>query len=117
MLEFGDRVVVRGRMVTPVDLVMRWHFDFEDGLIARVTPLEGHWAVLDGQEFTPGRLTEPPEAGTVILRLSDGRSLAVPISAELSPRVAPHEPVMAFFDGDTLIGWYLPDLQRGMDLR
>ena len=117
LLEFGNRVLVRGRMVTPVDLRMHWHFDFEDGLIARVIPLEGNWAVLDDRGFTLGQVARAPVSGTVTLLLSDGRSLVAPVTAELAPRVMVHEPVMAYFDGDALAGWYLPNLQQGMDLR
>jgi ketosteroid isomerase-like protein len=117
LLEFGDRVVVRGRMVTPVDLAMRWHFDFQGDLIARVVPLEGNWAVLDDREFTLGQVAETPRSGTVTLRLSDGRSLAAPIAADLESCARVTEPVMAYFDEGRLTGWYLPDLQRGMDLR
>jgi ketosteroid isomerase-like protein len=113
----GNRVIVRGRLAPPGDIAMHWYFDFADDLIVRVTTLEAGWAVLGDRDFTLGQVTERPEPGTVMLRLSDGRSLAAPVSAELCSRVAAHEPVMAYFDGDTLTGWYLPDLQRGMDLR
>lgn len=115
--QVGDRVIVRGRIAGPEEISMHWHFDFADDLIVRITPLEAGWAVLDDRGFTLGRVAEAAGSGTVVLRLRDGRSLATPIAAELESRVAVEEPVMAFFDGDTLTGWYMPKLQRGMDLR
>ena len=115
--EVGGRVIARGRIAGPGDISMHWHFDFADDLIVRITPLEAGWAVLDHRGFTLGQVARSPGSGAVTLRFRDGRSLTTPIAAELESRVAVEEPVMAYFDGDNLAGWYLPDLQRGMDLR
>jgi ketosteroid isomerase-like protein len=116
LIEADGRVIVNGR-VPAADIAMRWRFDFEDDLIARVVPLEADWAVLGGRDFTLGQVVERSGSGRVELRFSDGRSLIAPIAAALEPWAAVQEPVLAYFDGDRLAGWYLPDHQLGMDLR
>ena len=117
LMELGDSVIAHGWMAAPANLSMRWQFEFDDGLIARVVPLAGDWAVLGGRGFTLGQVAGRPAGGRVELRLSDGRSLLAPIAAGLEPWAAVHEPVLAYFDGGRLAGWYLPDHQQGMDLR
>jgi len=117
LVEIGHDVLAQGWMAAPANLDMRWHFDFEGDLIARVIPLEGDWAVLGGRGFAVGQVAAAPGSGRVELRLSDGRSLIAPIAGALEPRVAVHDPVLAYFDGHRLAGWYLPDRQLGMDLR
>jgi ketosteroid isomerase-like protein len=116
LIEADGRVIVNGR-VPAADIAMRWRFDFEDDLIARVVPLEADGAVLGGRDFTLGQVVERSGSGRVELRFSDGRSLIAPIAAALEPWAAVQEPVLAYFDGDRLAGWYLPDHQLGMDLR
>ena len=117
LMELGDSVIASGTMGEPANLSMRWEFDFEDGLITRVVPLEADWAVLGGRGFTPGQVAEAPGSGRVELCLSDGRSLSAPIAAGMEPYAALHEPVLAYFDQGRLAGWYLPQHQQGMDLR
>lgn len=117
LLELGDSVIARGWMAAPANATMRWQFEFDDDLIARVVPLAGDWAVLGGRGFTIGQVAGRAARGHVELSLSDGRSLLVPITAGLEPLAAVHEPVLAYFDGGRLAGWYLPDHQQGMDLR
>jgi ketosteroid isomerase-like protein len=117
LLEMGDTVIASGRMAEPAHLEMRWQFDFEDDLIARVIPLEGDWAVLGGREFIPGQVGAEPLAGRVELRLGDGRSLLAPIAPVLEHCAGVHDPVLAYFDEGRLSGWYLPERRLGMDLR
>ena len=111
-------MIASGWMGEPANLAMRWQFDFEDHLIARVVPLEADWAVLGGRGFTLGQVAEAPALRAASSScLSDGRSLSAPIAAELEPCAALHEPVLAYFDRGRLAGWYLPEHQQGMDLR
>jgi ketosteroid isomerase-like protein len=117
LAEAGERVAVQGRLAAPDDAALRWHFDFEDGLIARIASLEADWAILGGRVFTPGHVADAPRSGSVLLDLADGRSLEAPIAGRLEAGVGPGEPVMAYFEGKRLAGWYLPGPRRGMDLR
>ncbi len=116
LVDLDDTVIVHLR-VPVANMAMRWRFDFEGDLIARVVPLEAGWAALGGHPYTLAEVVEPPASGSVALRLSDGRSLAAPIAIELEPLAPVQEPVLVYFEGDELAGWYLPDHQRGMDLR
>jgi len=118
LVEVGERVVAAGRMAAPANVLMRWNFDFEDDLISRVEPLEeAGWAQMGARKFSIAQVAEAPVHGTVALRLGDGRSLSVPIDRDLVTRATPRSPVLVYFDGGRLVGWYLPDDQRGMVLR
>ena len=62
-MELGDSVIAHGWMAAPANLSMRWQFEFDDGLIARVVPLAGDWAVLGGRGFTLGQVAGRPAGG------------------------------------------------------
>ena len=117
LVEVDGNVLAAGRITEPTTTLMRWRFDFEGDLIKRVEPLDPvEWAQLDDRGFMLAQVLAEPERGTVQLRLSDGRAVAAPIAEELVACTARRSPVFAFFDGQELTGWYLPDHQRGMVL-
>lgn len=117
LMEVEGDVLVGGRMAAPANVLMRWRFDFEDDLISRVEPLvEVGWAPIGAREFKTAEVAGAPEGRTVTLRLGDGRSLSVPIDRELVDRAPPHSPVLVYFDGEVVAGWYLPADGRGMIL-
>jgi hypothetical protein len=116
--EVDGHVLVGGRLVAPANVLMRWRFDFEDDLISRVeTLVEIGWAPIGGNRFELAEVAGTPKDGTVELQLSDGRAISAPIDRDLMDRVAPNSPVLVYFDGDELAGWYLPHNQHGMVLR
>ena len=118
LMEVDGDVLVGGRVAAPANALMRWRFDFEDDLIRRVQPLaEIGWAQIGGREFKTAEVAGAPQGGTVALRLGDGRSLSVPIDRELVGHATPRSPVLVYFDGEVVVGWYLPADGRGMILR
>jgi ketosteroid isomerase-like protein len=118
LTEVDGDVLVGGRATAPANALMRWRFDFEDDLIRRVEPLvELGWAPIGSRDFESGEVAGEPEGGNVLLRLGDGRFFSVPIAPELVTRVRQRSPVLVYFDGRMVAGWYLPGERRGMILR
>ena len=61
----------------------------------------------------------PPGWGDngLLVRLYDGRAQELPAPDELSDQWKVGDPVLVFFDGRDVLGWYLPESQIGVDLR
>jgi DNA-binding CsgD family transcriptional regulator len=54
----------------------------------------------------------------VTLALQDGRHLELPLLQEMLPGLEPGTAAVVYFDGrDRPIGWYLPGVEAGVDLR
>ena len=54
----------------------------------------------------------------VALKLQDGRALELPLPEDLYNHVDVGSTAIVYFDPcDRTVGWYLPDDERGVDLR
>jgi DNA-binding CsgD family transcriptional regulator len=54
----------------------------------------------------------------LVLRLQDDRELEVPVVEQIRDRVGVGAAAIAYFDPhDRVVGWYLPDMELGVDLR
>jgi hypothetical protein len=56
--------------------------------------------------------------GRVLVRLVDGRAIAIPFIEGIGDRLEVGSPALVYFDeNEILLGWYLPDAGVGVDLR
>jgi hypothetical protein len=58
------------------------------------------------------------QGGRVLVRLDDGRAIEVPLPGVIRNRCEVGSRALIYFEGDgTLMGWYLPDVGIGVDMR
>jgi DNA-binding transcriptional LysR family regulator len=134
-------VVARRRLDPPAsmpDTMLAWRTDPPPGLgeeLAVARAVGRDLFVESGtlaEEAPKERLltTRPPiaERGAEVVRLAahfravlevdDGRTIEVPVPEGLRGRFEVGSPALVYFDADgSLVGWYLPQAQLGVDLR
>jgi len=111
----GDRPLV----AVPVE----WKMRLRDGLISESHGSERrpedhpNWAPLGSTYSLGGEILARWGDQQLLARLYDGRPLELPAPEELDDEWEVGNPLMVFFENETVVGWYLPDKQFGVDLR
>lgn len=129
VVDEGDRAVLRTTVLvlqgdrpliaTPVD----WKIRLRDGLIseshgAAPPPRDQpHWAPLGSTLSLGGEILARWGDEQLLARLYDGRPVELPAPADLDAQWEVGDPLMVFFENEAVVGWYLPDRQRGVDMR
>lgn len=123
-----DRIVVRGTFVslvgdTPLIAVpAEWDVRLRDGLIStmrviELDPARPAWTPLGPIPGFAGEVVASWGDNGLLARLDDGRAQELPTPDELSDQWEVGDPVLVFFDGRDVLGWYLPLRLIGVDLR
>jgi hypothetical protein len=102
---------------------LEWKVGVRDGLISEshgaAPPPQVHpnWAPLGSTLSLGGEILARWGDGQLLARLYDGRPIELPAPEELDGEWEVGDPLMVFFENNAVVGWYLPDKQRGVDLR
>jgi SnoaL-like protein len=129
VVDEGDRAVLRTTLVVLqgdrplVAVPVEWKIRLRDGLIS-----ESHgsapsaveqpiWAPLGCTLSLGGEILGGWGDGQVLARLYDGRPIELPAPEELDDEWEVGDELMVFFENEAVVGWYLPDKQRGLDMR
>jgi hypothetical protein len=105
-----------------VGFPLEWKVGVRDGLIseshgAAPAPADQpSWAPLGSTLSLGGEILAEWGDEQFLVRLYDGRPIELPAPEEFDYWDVGDE-VMVFFEGEAVVGWYLPDKQRGLDLR
>jgi DNA-binding CsgD family transcriptional regulator len=82
------------------------------------TALHDKPAELGAASVVPATVSDRPHGDTVQLTLQDGRKLEVLVLDPIRARVGVGTSAIVYFDGhDRAVGWYLPELDLGVDMR
>ena len=129
VVDEGDRAVLRTTLVMLQDdrplvaLPIEWRIELRDGLISEshVVALlpedQPNWAPLGSTLSFGGEILARWGDEQILVRLYDGRPLELPAPEQLDDKWDVGDQLMVFFDGEAVVGWYLPDRQLGLDLR
>ena len=75
-------------------------------------------AEIGAASVVPATVRDTPRSDRVLLNLQDGRDLEVPVLAPIRARLGIGASAIVYFDGhDRPVGWYLPELDLGVDMR
>ena len=128
MLDEPDRAVVRTTLLTLqgdhplVAGLVDWTTVLREGLIAEShgaeSPLKNQpiWAPLGSTYSVGAEILSPWGETQLLVRLYDGRPLELPAPEELDDAWDVGDQVMVFLENETVLGWYMPDKQLGIDL-
>ena len=129
VVDEGDRAVLRTTLVVLqgdrplVAVPVEWKIRLRDGLISEshgsALPAVKHpiWAPLGSTLSLGGEVLGGWGDGLLLARLRDGRPLELPAPEELDDEWEVGDELMVFFENEAVVGWYLPDRQRGLDMR
>ena len=129
--ERSDRVVthyvrvLRKQGAAHLEVEVESEVAFEGDLIRRMAVKEraepgdrpAPWAPLGSTPSSAGEIVAHWADEKLLVRLRDGRETEVPLPADADGLWDIGDPVIVFFDGAALLGWYLPERQFGVDLR
>lgn len=123
-----DRVVVRGTFLslvgdTPLIAVpAEWEVQMRDGVISSMRVIEldtarPAWTPLGPIPSYAGEVVTRWGDNGLLARLYDGRAQELPVPDELSDQCKVGDPVLVYFEGRDVLGWYLPESMIGVDRR
>jgi hypothetical protein len=129
VVDEGDRAVLRTTLLVLqgdrplVAIPLEWKVRLRDGLIAEshIVPAppedQPNWAPLGSTLTLGGEILARWGDDRLLARLYDGRPMELPAPEELDDEWDVGDQLMVFFENEVVVGWYLPDKQRGVDLR
>jgi SnoaL-like domain len=127
VVDEGDRAVLRTTLVVLqgdrplVAVSVEWRIRLRDGLISEShgseSPAEDqpNWAPLGSTYSLGGEIVGRWGDEHVLARLYDGRPLELAAPQEFDDAWEVGDQLMVFFVNEAVVGWYLPDKQRGID--
>jgi DNA-binding CsgD family transcriptional regulator len=75
-------------------------------------------AEIGAASVVPATVSSVPGSERVLVTMQDGRDLEVPMLESIRTRVEVGASAIVYFDGhDRPVGWYLPELDLGVDMR
>jgi DNA-binding CsgD family transcriptional regulator len=118
-LDVGNRTAAAFRYIERFGQPAR-HTDDKEPVepIGLADQQDAHFSEIGAASEVRARVVVPAADEGVLLKLEDGRSLEVPLVDPMRDRFDSGSPALVYFDqvGHT-VGWYLPDVELGVDMR